>query len=285
MRAVVSCISYGLGNQLLQFAAGYGLSKRLRHPFDLDISWFDRSAGPTSTRSLLLTDIISNSSYRYLLDYSSWDLISDRTRRLLTLSIKRPYRHGVPIWNHSARSFQSFAELSTPVCIVGVPGYKDALSIDRIEILKIISAGLGRATGVEMPTKKYAFVHVRLGDFVSNPNVKAKMVQLSRNYYQEAMQRYEAKHGKTKWILLSDEPQNALDKLPRGFSVELGCGTSEIDDLYLMSRSCGGVIANSTFSLWGGLLAESNGCSVIAPAIWREDGRAPPELPKNWLSI
>lgn len=179
----------------------------------------------------------------------------------------------------------SFDDLSTPVCILGVPGYRDALHDRRKEILEIVSDGLGKAASVTTPTEEYAFVHVRLGDFVSSPHVKAKMVQLSRYYYEEAMRCYESRNGKTRWILLSDEPEKAFKKMPEGFSIEFGYGQSEIDDLFLMSRSSGGVTANSTFSLWGGLLAEHNGGRVVAPTMWRQDKRGAATLPDTWIRV
>ena len=283
MKAVVACISYGLGNQLMQFAAGYSLARRLECSLDLDIAWFDQDPGTTAARSLLVTRIVPENSFRRLLHYSRWNLFRDRIRRGFALSIRHPYRHGVPMWNPRVHQWTSVADLSTPVCIVGVPGCKDALYDRRKEIFEIVSDGLGKAASVATPTEEYAFVHVRLGDFVSSPHVKAKMVQLSRDYYKEAMRRYEAKNGKARWILLSDEPDKALEKIPREFSVELGHGQSEIDDLFLMSRSSGGVTANSTFSLWGGLLAEHNGGTVIAPTTWREDQRTAPTLPDTWM--
>ena len=111
------------------------------------------------------------------------------------------------------------------------------------------------------------------------------MVDLKVDYYETAMRLYEARNGKTRWILLSDEPENALSRMPSNFSVELGGGSSEFDDLFLMAKSRGGVIANSTFSLWGGLLAAHKGGDVVAPSVWRQDGRPSPVLPSTWMIV
>lgn len=245
MKAVVSCISFGLGNQLMQFAAGYSLARRLQCPLDLDVSWFDRDPGSTAARSFLVTRIVPSSSFRRLLQYSHWTLLRDRVRRIVNLSIKHPYRHGLPMWKPRACRSKPLTELSSPVCIVGVPEHTEALLEHRREILALVSDGLAGAASVDAPTEKYAFVHVRLGDFVSSPHVKAKMVQLSRAYYETAMRRYEEKNGRTQWMLLSDEPRKALERMPPNFHVNLGHGCSEIDDLFLMSRSMGGVMAHA----------------------------------------
>lgn len=284
MKAVVSCISYGLGNQLLQFAAGYGLAHHLGRPLDLDVSWFDKDPGTTEPRSLLLTEILPRETYRRKLHYTRLQHLKDFTVRALTLSLKRPYRYGAPLWNPARDTVESFESIQRPVTITGVPSYLHALYYERNQILSMITKGLSEKSR-SLQNSEYAFVHVRLGDFVARPHVRAKMEQLSQEYYGAAMRRYEQERGETQWILLSDEPDKALDRMPQGFSISAHEGGSEIEDLNIMARSQGGVIANSTFSLWGGILADHNGGTVVAPSVWRRDGRPAPKLPDTWLRI
>lgn len=285
MTRVIACISFGLGNQLLQFAAGYALARRLHCPLDLDVSWFGAAPSNTAPRKFLLTDILPAQSYRRLLKRRRRrDLFRNRALWLMS-GANIAYRHGAPIWSGGGRSVAPIETLTAPVCISGVPTYHEAMHYAQDEILGLIADGLARRTQVTPPESTYAFVHVRLGDFVSSPTVAAKMVQLSQAYYAKAMRLYEERHGRTRWILLSDDPPNAVRRLPDDFAIEEWIGKSEMDDLFLMSRSQGGVLANSTFSVWGGLLAGGNEGDIIAPRVWRCDGRAPPKLPEHWIAI
>lgn len=280
-KGVVACLAFGLGNQLLQFAAGYTISRRLNLPLDLDATWFDRDPGQTAARNLLLLRIVGENDYRSLVQPSRLQHFKDRSRRLTTLSVKRPFKYGLPIWNEGMGYSEQFEQIDKAVCITGVPNLH---SYDgrRSEILSMFARGISRASDISPPDEAYAFVHIRLGDFASNPIVAQKMVQLSVDYYTAAMQRFEERHGQTRWIICSDDPEAAIDRLPRNFLIERSESRSEFDDLHIISQSTGGVIANSTFSLWGGLLAQNNNGHVIAPKVWRADGHKGPVLPENF---
>jgi hypothetical protein len=281
---VVVCLAFGLGNQLLQFSTGYTLSRRLNLPLDLDISWFDRDPDQTAARELLLLQVIGDDGYRNLLQYSRFRGIRDRFIRLASMSWKQPIRHGLPMWLNRTEYSEPFNRIDRPVCITGVPDLNFDKST-RGEILSILSDGISRASDCSPPDEDYAFVHVRLGDYVSNPRVAKKMVGLSKDYYMAGMRRFEERHGPTRWIVCSDDPEAAIDRLPRNFAIECSDSCSEFDDLYIMSQSRGGVIANSTFSLWGGLLAGNNNGTVVAPKVWRNDGPEKTSLPEGWVIL
>ncbi|MEY8096897.1 alpha-1,2-fucosyltransferase [Falsihalocynthiibacter sp. S25ZX9] len=192
--------------------------------------------------------------------------------------------NGLPIWSNGMEYSEPFDQIDRPVCITGVPDLSDHDG-KRPEFLSKLSDGISRASDITPPDDAYAFVHIRLGDFTSDPKVARKMVQLSIDYYTAAMQKFEEHHGQTRWVLCSDDPQAAIDRLPRNFAIEQSDSHSEFDDLHIMSQSAGGVVANSTFSLWGGLLAQNNNGTVIAPKIWRSDGPGSPKLPEAWIRL
>lgn len=286
MKAVVAHISYGLGNQLLQFAAGYALSKRLGVPLDLDVSWYHKENKNTAPRELQVTQMIPNSFYRRKFVYSKIDLFQDRVKRILTGSISRYYRTGVPIWLENEPSSEPFNSLSRPVCIAGVPTnfqyFAEELDVLREEFIKHLST----LSDIRPAEDDYAFIHVRLGDKVNSPIASVKFVSLGLPYYTSAIKAYEAKHGPTNWVLCSDDPREALPRLPKGINIEVNNKPrTEFDDFLLMANSKGGVIANSTFSLWGGLLSDVNGGSIIAPNDWWLIDRPPLNMPSNWIVI
>lgn len=285
MKAVVANISFGLGNQLLQFATGYALSKRLGCPLDLDVSWFSRDPVNTAQRDLLITRLIPTNCYRQMLNFSKPDLFRDRACRIANRSWSRSYRHSVPVWSDQLEFCEPFTEIRRPVCIIGVPGDLQNFSNVRTALREILIEGLSSAADISPPVGDYAFVHVRLGDYVTDAQVAAQMRSLDLSYFSSGIDAYEAKHGRTKWMLCSDNPRAALNLIPKGINIEVSKGRSEFDDMLLMARSNGGVISNSTFSLWGGLLSEANAGSIVAPRVWRKDALSLPPLPSDWILI
>ncbi|MEY8099930.1 alpha-1,2-fucosyltransferase, partial [Falsihalocynthiibacter sp. S25ZX9] len=83
------------------------------------------------------------------------------------------------------------------------------------ELRENVVERLGCLTALPQIAEDFAYVHVRLGDYVSSPEVACKMASLNSNYYADGMRTYEQKHWKAKWILCSNEPKNALELMPK----------------------------------------------------------------------
>lgn len=282
MRPVVSCLAWGLGNQLFQFTAGYALARKLDVPLDLDISWYQRSRN--NWRDLLVTEIFPRSWYRHLTGYTKKDYYIDRLLRYANFSKPFQYRHRMIKWHRNLDDSWPFERILKPVCLSGIPQNFRYLHGFEQEIREQIISFLRQKAPNTSLGENYAFVHVRLGDFVSNPKVSAEWHNLTQDYFQSAMSRYEDISGPTNWIVCSDEPERALAYVPKNYQVELSPGKSELEDLYLMANSAGGVISNSTFSAWGAFLAQQHNETIIAPQKWWRDKPAPP-LPSSWHRI
>lgn len=284
MPGVVSRISFGLGNQMYQFAAGYTIARRLGCAFDLDVSWYQKPPQNTAPRQLLLTEFVFPPHFRKLRDYKPVDHLIDRLFRSTDLFRFKPHRYRVPIWVAGGGD-SSFDSINSPVFVEGVP-VKPALESHLLnEVIEIYRTGLKSALEINPPFESFAFVHVRLGDYVSNESVQSKVVNLNKEHYRKAMSRYEALNGPTNWILISDDVESASSIIPGEYAVQsIGC-SSELEDLQLMMMSEGGVIANSAFSLWGGLISKGGNSNVIAPKYWRKDQTRTPSMPIQWTLL
>lgn len=134
-----------------------------------------------------------------------------------------------------------------------------------------------------------AAIHVRWFDMPGN---SAKH-NISADYYKQAVALMEEKAGSPHYFLFSDDAEAAEGKLnlPEGrFSVvshnrgdDNACA-----DLWLMSQCKHVIIANSTFSWWGGWLVQGDTKIVIAPSL-KIDGIASwgfkGLIPDEWISI
>ena len=112
------------------------------------------------------------------------------------------------------------------------------------------------------------FVHVRRGDYLSAEAVKVHGV-LDRAYYDRAMRQF----PEFDFVFFSDDPQWVMEEFP---NVQVWSGgrrnnRSVYDDLfelYSMSRFGAGIIANSTFSYWAGILGSDVKKKIVMPKRW-----------------
>jgi Glycosyl transferase family 11 len=112
-------------------------------------------------------------------------------------------------------------------------------------------------------------VHVRRGDYVSDPHAAAFHGQCSLEYYRTALQRLRQRHGALQLFVFSDDPAWVREQFPFDDEAEVVQPRPEAPeiDIALMSLCRHHVLANSSFSWWGAWLATRVG-DRLAPARW-----------------
>lgn len=119
-----------------------------------------------------------------------------------------------------------------------------------------------------------ASIHVRLGDYLSNPETKRTYGLLPTTYYRKAVARILDVDPKVRFFLFSDDPTEALKRIPLSASrivpVAINNATRNFEDLRLMSLTDHHIIANSSFSWWGAWLGRKHG-TTVAPGQWFSD--------------
>jgi hypothetical protein len=133
-------------------------------------------------------------------------------------------------------------------------------------------------------------VHIRRGDYVSNPKAHAVHGTCSPEYYFKAIEIMLQRCPKARLFGFSDDPswvsQALLPRYPEMVLVDHNNGVNSYIDMQLMSMCCHHIIANSSFSWWGAWLNARPGRMVIAPAFWFADGRDTEDLiPDTWDKI
>lgn len=126
--------------------------------------------------------------------------------------------------------------------------------------------------------QRSVFLHVRRGDYLSKSYYH--FVQ-SLNYYREAHRRLSRNEEKTIYIISDDETW--VRQQDWGFAYILVEEKDELIVFALMSLCRGGaIIANSTFSWWGAMMADSE--QVFYPRRWIN---APIHclFPDHWIPI
>lgn len=131
-------------------------------------------------------------------------------------------------------------------------------------------------------------LHVRRGDYLTNPHAAKHHGTCGRDYYDQAVSFIRRKIPAAELFIFSDDPHwceaNMSYDLPTTI-VSKTDGAAEGRDLTLMSSCRHHIIANSSFSWWGAWLGENPEKIVIAPQRWfsnpaRDTGDL---IPEGWL--
>jgi hypothetical protein len=133
---------------------------------------------------------------------------------------------------------------------------------------------------------KLVAVHVRRGDYTQLEDYHGT---LNAKYYLDALSHIEKSEQKVqKYIVFSDDPDEAKNIVPGAISY---IGPNELsspaENLVLMSQCKSLVGANSSFSLWAGMLMKSESQIRIFPTPWftKSDIRDADLVPPNYLRI
>ena len=127
-------------------------------------------------------------------------------------------------------------------------------------------------------------VHARRGDYLLHSDIHP--VQ-SERYYSDAAAVMASMVKDPYFILLSDETQYWTDHAAtvfEGYGHAIWGDDNEVTTLAMMAGASNFIIANSTYSWWGAVLA--NAKNVIAPEKWYGDGRDASDLYlDHWIRL
>lgn len=289
---IVTCLQGGLGNQLFQYAAGRALSLQtgrklwlvtalFRHDPQRDYAlqplnikagtlngtgacWLAQAAASHGLLPRLLTTLRFRRRFRYLNDLE----------RGFQASIFTGDGPAVLFgyWQ-SEKYFQSYANQIHDDCAFRSPPRPEAQGwLNEIE----------QSTAVA--------VHVRRGDYVTNPHTAAVHGVCDPDYYQAAADALLRRVAGPTFFVFSDDPDWAEANLHlpgRTKTVRGNQERADHEDLRLMSACRHFIIANSSFSWWGAWLGNANDKCVVAPRRWFQNYRADTKdlLPEGWLQV
>lgn len=114
-------------------------------------------------------------------------------------------------------------------------------------------------------------VHLRRGDYVSNPIINTKFGTCSIEYYQKAISKIIKITNDPHFFVFSDDMEWTKENLKLNHPVtyvEHNSSEHPYEDLRLMSLCKHNIIANSSFSWWGAWLNDNRQKVVIAPRKW-----------------
>jgi hypothetical protein len=133
-------------------------------------------------------------------------------------------------------------------------------------------------------------LHIRRGDYVSNPEAYQHHGLCTLEYYYAAINRLASQLKAPHFFIFSDDIPWVRENLKVGFPTVYVYHNGEdkdYEDLWLMSLCKYHIIANSSFSWWGAWLADYRDKVVIAPEKWLNNSEINTNdlIPENWIKI
>lgn len=276
---MITRLDGGLGNQLFQYAAGLALAEKLAAPLKIDLTALARDP----LRRFELANFRISAAVASPEEIGAFVTRPSRAQRAwgrlaVALGIGdhrvafREYRYG---YN------RLFAAIRRPVYLSGYwqsERYFSAIA-DQLRAELTPVAGLSPASRqvlAEIESCPAISIHIRRGDYLTNPAAAALLGLCPLEYYAAAVARLAAQVADPCFFVFSDDPQWARDNLKIDYPVrfvEANGPERGVEDMWLMKSSRHHIIANSSFSWWAAWLNDRPDKIVIAPRRWFSDPR------------
>lgn len=286
--SITAVIFGGLGNQMFQYAAACALSLRCRAPLYLDTGHFRRADNTRAFQLSLFPRLMQRVSGITDFPPTLFRRVWKRLRRLLPCSPEVHEPH-FAYW-------PEFERLNPPAILFGYWQSEKYFAGVQAEIrhdftFPPLPDGPAQELAARIADAPEAVsVHIRRGDYVSNPQAQAFHGNLQQDYYRAALNRIMETCGPATLFLFSDDPQWVQDNFDRcghaAFVVDLAMPEAPHHDMHLMSLCKHHIIANSSFSWWGAWLGQRQGLT-FAPRRWFADESVNTEdvCPDRWVRL
>jgi hypothetical protein len=291
---IIVRLNGGLGNQMFQFAAGYSLSAQLSVECKVDITSFDRrfrdyelncfAGAPkiaeskelpfgTTLRRLGIPELLANTLDRAMGGMSIFEQPKAQAfifePRFLSLGDNTRligYFQSEKYFSRNAASIRNLYTLANP------PDRSNKQILDQIAGTTAVS------------------VHVRRGDYISNPHTNRFHGTCSLDYYDTAFRMLMKRVGNVGFFVFSDDMAWVRENIKPPAStvyVDYNKEHAPCEDMRLMSACKHHIIANSSFSWWAAWLNPAADKIVIAPKRWLNNTTMPLDdlFPEGWVLI
>lgn len=263
----------GLGNQMFQYAAGRSLALKTGLPLGFDLSHYRRerehgyALGAFKLAGAPVDDAALPASPRERPLAYALSLLTGRSRRLQR--------------ERGAGFDSEIAAISGPAWIEGYfqseRYFADHAAAIRADLTPHSPPDAENARWLaEIREEPRAVsLHVRRGDYVSNPKFAARHGSCTPAYYERALAHVTERMGVEPVIYaFSDDPEWVRENLRLPAQIRIpghNDASRNFEDLRLMSACRHHILANSSFSWWGAWLNPNPEKIVAAPARWYAD--------------
>lgn len=128
-------------------------------------------------------------------------------------------------------------------------------------------------------------VHIRRGDYVSNPKTNVHHGICPMGYYRKAISLIANRIKDPHFFVFSDDINWAKDNFHFEYPITFVAGNEDWEDMQLMTHCKHHIIANSAFSWWGAWLSPFPEKTIIAPKKWFNKANLGTKdlIPNGWI--
>jgi hypothetical protein len=290
---IIVDIRGGLGNQMFQYAFGRSLAIHKDVELKLDITNFETyELSEFLLDRLNVTYLVATKSEtdkykikQYFAKYLRF--LIKKTRVFKSLKFRKMY------FEKQGFTFDPGILSSSSVYYVGYwQSYKYFNNIREVLIKEFTlkenfnEKNLYMLSQIEQTNA--VSLHVRRGDYVSNEHTNTIHGTCSLDYYNKAAETIAQRIESPIFYIFSDDINWVRDNLKLKFPMKYidFNNDSPENDIILMSNCKHNIIANSSFSWWGGWLNEHSNKIVCAPKKWiNTEDNTNDLIPKDWIRI
>jgi hypothetical protein len=293
IQSVITRLNGGLGNQLFQYAAGRALADRLGAPLKFDLSEFETYL----LRRFELEKFNINAGVATSEELAGFIINPSRFQRRCTrLAISLGLGFNKIAFKECKFGYDdAFEKIRHPMYLNGYwqseKYFKAAENKLRSELcLANKLDGASQKILDEILPCSAVSLHIRRGDYITNPSAASVHGVCSLDYYYSAIRHITTLVQNPCFFIFSDDPQWAKDNLKISYSVqfvEANGPDRGVEDMWLMKSCKHHIIANSSFSWWAAWLNDRQDKIVIAPRIWFLDKKINTRdlIPEQWHKI
>jgi len=281
----------GLGNQMFQYAMGRSLSIRNNTELKLDISSFEdfyklhkfgldkfNIQAKIATKEEIDEYIYPKGMKRII---RSIDRCKPYYKRQLVAEQAFPFDQNIFEINHdtyikgywaSEKYFKSLEDIiRSDLSVKDTPDYENASLAEEIKNVESVS------------------IHIRRGDYISDPQTNKIHGLCSLDYYYSAIEDIIKKVKDPYFFVFSNDPKWVKENFSISYPLKLvtiNGPEKNYEDIRLMSLCKHHIIANSTFSWWGAWLSTNEDKQIYSPKKWYNvDYDIKDLLPDSWFKV
>lgn len=283
---VITKLSGGLGNQMFQYAVGRAIAHRNKSDLGLDISWFKYNIGNEKRdyglSNFNIIENIKNQNF-YIQKLKSRLSFLENFKKCENRKYFK--EKTVSVFNKDSLCLSGYVFLEG--YWQNFKYFADIEYILRQEFT--LKKELDNEIARIIQKENSVSIHIRRGDYISNPLYNKLNIALSLDYYQKTIEIISQKVFSPHFFIFSDDIDWAKEnlKLEKATFIGREHNFKDYEELILMSKCEHNIISNSTFSWWAAWLNNNPEKIVIAPLKWSGDMDVDVKglIPDSWIKI
>lgn len=271
---IIIKLNGGLASQIHKYCIGKALSIKYNVPLKFDLSWFNNTPLADTQWQYELDvyqlgiEIALPSEINRLKGSNFFVKINNKLHSFFGLSFhKRTY------FNKSFLSFEEFNAIPSEAYLegewAGDKYFQDIrpLLLSELTIQKI-SDSAKQIKDKILTSNNTVSIHIRRGDYISNPNASSFHGICDLDYYKHAITKFKQTLDTPLFFIFSDDIPWCKSHLTFERNLVFITDTKNYEDLALISLCNHHILSNSGFSWLGAWLNNAPNKIIIAPKQW-----------------